>query len=55
MRHAHPVERVRLSLRERDLSHRLLADFEAVVEACRRTWNAPTAETGRIQSLCTYP
>nr|WP_276509044.1 transposase [Microvirga aerophila] len=50
-----PVERIWLYLRERYLSHRLLADKEAVVEACCRAWNALTAETGRIQSLCAYP
>ena len=50
-----PVERVWLYLRERFLSHRLLADYNAVVEACCRAWNALTAETGRIKSLCAYP
>ncbi|WFT83740.1 transposase [Methylobacterium sp. CB376] len=50
-----PVERVWLSLRERSLSHRLLADYEAVVEARCRAWNALAAETGRIKSLCAYP
>jgi transposase len=49
-----PVERIWLYLRERYLSHRLLADYEAVVEACCRAWNALTAETGRIKSLCAY-
>jgi hypothetical protein len=50
-----PVERVWLYLRERCLSHRLLADYEAVVDACCRAWNALTAEAGRIKSLCAYP
>ena len=50
-----PVERVWLYLRERFLSHRLLADYNAVVEACCRAWNALTAETGRIRSICAYP
>ena len=50
-----PVERVWLYLRERSLSHRLLADYEAVVEACCRAWNALTAETGRLRSLAAYP
>jgi putative transposase len=49
------VERIGLSLRERYLSHRLLADYEAVVDACCRAWNALTAEPGRIKSLCAYP
>lgn len=50
-----PLERVWLYLRERYLSHRLLADEEAVIKACWRAWNAITAETERIQSLCAYP
>jgi transposase len=50
-----PVERVWLYLRERYLSHRLLADYDAVVDACCRAWNALTAETRRISSLCAYP
>lgn len=43
-----PVERVWLYLRERSLSHRLLADYEAVVEACCRAWTALVAEAGRL-------
>ena len=50
-----PVERVWLYLRERFLSHRLHADYEAVVNACCAAWNARVAETGRIQSLTAYP
>ena len=50
-----PVKRVWLYLRERYLSHRLLADHDAVVEACCSAWNALTADPGRIQSLTTYP
>ena len=50
-----PVERIWLSLRERYLSHRLLADDEAVVDACCQAWNALAAEKGRIQSLTSYP
>ena len=50
-----PVERVWLYLRERYLSHRLLADYEAVVDACCEAWNALVAETRRIQSLVAYP
>jgi transposase len=49
-----PVERVWLYLRERYLSHRLHPDYEAVVNACCRAWNALTAEPGRIRSLCAY-
>lgn len=50
-----PVERIWLYLRERYLSHRLWDDYEAVVDACCRAWNALTAEPGRIQCLCDYP
>ena len=54
-RHDNTIERVWLDLRERYLSHRLLAQYDAVVEACCTAWNALTAETGRIRSLTTYP
>ena len=50
-----PVERVWLYLRERYLSHRLLGDYGAVVEACCTAWNALSAEAGRTKSLCAYP
>ena len=50
-----PVERIWLYLRERYLSHRLLADYEAVVDACCDAWNALVAEAGRIRSLTAYP
>lgn len=50
-----PVERVWLYLRERYLSHRLLANQDAVVDACCRAWNAVTAEPGRLRSLCAFP
>ena len=50
-----PVERVWLYLRERYLSHRLLADYEAVVDACCDAWNALVAEVGRLRSLTAHP
>lgn len=50
-----PVERVWLYLKERFLSHRLLADYEAVTDAACRAWNQLLAETGRITLLCSYP
>jgi hypothetical protein len=50
-----PVERVWLYLRERYLSHRLLADYKAVVDACCDAWNALTAEAGRLRSLTAFP
>jgi hypothetical protein len=50
-----PVERVWLYLRERFLSHRVLADYEAVLDAACDAWNALVAETGRLASLTAYP
>ena len=50
-----PVERVWLYLKQRFLSHRLHADYEAIADAACRAWNCLTAETGRIRSLCSYP
>jgi transposase len=50
-----PVERVWLFLRERFLSHRLLADYKAVLDAACDAWNALAAETGRLASLTAYP
>jgi transposase len=48
-----PVERVWLHLRERHLGHRLLDDYDAIVQALCRAWNALTRE--RLQSLTSYP
>lgn len=50
-----PVERVWLYLRERFLSHRVLADYSAVLDAACHAWNALVAETGRLASLTAYP
>ena len=50
-----PVERIWLYLKERYLSHRLLDDYEAIVDAACAAWNRLTAEVGRITSLCNYP
>ena len=50
-----PVERVWLYLKERFLSHRLLADYDAIVDAACRAWIRLIAEVGRIRSLCSYP
>ena len=50
-----PVERVWLYLRERFLSHRRLANYNAVVDACCAAWNALVAEPGRVHSLTAYP
>lgn len=50
-----PVERIWLYLKERFLSHRLLDDYDAIVDAACAAWNKLVAETGRIRSLCSYP
>ena len=50
-----PVERLWLYLRERYLSHRLLEDYNAVVDASCHAWTALAQEAGRIQSLTSYP
>ena len=51
-----PVERVWLYLRERWLSHRVLAGgYEAVLDAACAAWNALLAEPGRLRSLTSYP
>jgi transposase len=50
-----PVERLWLYLKERFLSHRLLDDYDAIVDAACAAWKRLLAETGRIKSLCTYP
>jgi putative transposase len=50
-----PVERVWLYLRERFLSHRVLADYSAVLDAACRAWNKLAEETGRLASLTAYP
>ena len=48
-----PVERVWLFLRERYLSHRLLAGYDAIVDALCSAWNQLTPE--RLQTLTGYP
>jgi transposase len=50
-----PVERIWLYLRERFLSHRILDDYDAIVEACCQAWNALVADTERLRSLTSYP
>ena len=50
-----PVERLWLYLKERFLSHRLLDDYDAIVDAACVAWNRLVAEVGRVKSLCTYP
>ena len=51
-----PIERVREYLRDRWLSHRVLAGgYEAVVDAACAAWNALLAEPGRLRSLANFP
>ena len=50
-----PVERVWLHLKERFLSHRRHADYEAIVDAACEAWKRLEADAGRIKSLCSYP
>jgi transposase len=50
-----PVERIWLYLKERFLSHRLHTDYEAIADAASAAWNQLVAETGRLNSLCSYP
>ena len=49
-----PVERVWLHLKERFLSHRLHADYDAIADAASLAWNRLVAEAGRLTSLCSY-
>jgi hypothetical protein len=48
-----PVERVWLYLRERHLSHRLLAGYDAIVDALCHAWNQLDPE--RLRSPTGYP
>jgi hypothetical protein len=50
-----PVERVWLYLRERYLSHRVLDDYGAVLEAVCRAWNKLVDDKGRLTTLTAYP
>ncbi len=48
-----PVERVWLYLRERHLSHRVLAGYDTIVNALCAAWNQLTPE--RLNTLTSYP
>jgi transposase len=50
-----PVERVWLYLKERFLSHRLHADYDAIVDAACDAWNRLIGEAGRLKTLCSFP
>jgi hypothetical protein len=49
-----PVERVWLYLRERFLSHRVLRDYTALLDAACKAWNRLLDEPGRLASLTGY-
>ncbi len=48
-----PVEHVWLYPRERHLSHRLLAGYDAIVDAICSAWNQPTP--AGLNTLTSYP
>ena len=48
-----PIERIWLYLRERHLSHRMLADYPAILDAVCKAWCQLTPK--RLHSLCNYP
>jgi transposase len=50
-----PVERIWEYLKERYLSHRLLNDYDAIVEATCKAWNRLTAQPGLLSSLTWLP
>jgi DDE superfamily endonuclease len=50
-----PVEKVWQYLRDRHLSHRVLASYAAVLDAACRAWNTVLAEPDRLRSLTSFP
>ena len=50
-----PVEKVWQFLRDRHLSHRVLAGYSAVLDAACKAWNALRSEPGRLRSLTSSP
>ena len=48
-----PQENVWQYLRQNQLSHRVFADYDAIVEACCTAWNALMAMSDRIRSIAT--
>jgi len=50
-----PTENVFQYLRENFLSHRILADYNAAVDAAASAWNRLRLETNRITSICSFP
>lgn len=50
-----PIERLWLHLRDNRLSHCLFQTIGEIVDTCCDAWNWLLGQTGRIQSLCSYP
>jgi hypothetical protein len=50
-----PMERIWLYLRERYLSHRMLDDYDALLNATCQAWNRLLGTTGRLATLTGYP
>ena len=50
-----PVEKIWQFLRDRHLSHRVLAGYNAVLDAACKAWNALRSEPGRLRSLTSFP
>jgi DDE superfamily endonuclease len=50
-----PVEKVWQYLRDRWLSHRVLPDYAAILDAACAAWNSLRAEPGRLRSLTSFP
>ena len=50
-----PVEKIWQYLRDRWLSHLVLPDYQAVLDAACRAWNALRAEPDRLHSLTSFP
>jgi hypothetical protein len=44
-----------LFLKEKFLSHRLLDDYDVILNAATAAWNRMASETGRLASLCSFP
>jgi hypothetical protein len=50
-----PVEKVWQYLRDRWLSHLVLPDYRAVLDAACHAWSSLCAEPGRLESLTRFP
>ncbi len=50
-----PVELVCQFLRQNQLSNRVVAGYDAIMDACCSAWNALMATPGRIASIATRP